>query len=296
MSDIEPDPGFRPDTSLALGERADPAPFFLVGTRKLVVLTIVTLGSYEIYWFYQHWRQVRRLGGEDVWPVARTLFTGFFSYALFKRMNEEADARGVPSVFSPLLLAIGYFVSVSCARFDAPLWLVVGTSIVPLALAQSIVNGLPQVQALPRPDRNERLSKTNWAGIGVFALLGLLMMLPDPEPSSGHVSIPTLAEDMNRDLPRTMSGGVTLERVEWAMDGVGLYVRITQLSDTELPKTDVVERVRRTLLEMACASSGLEGIALDRRIPLRYTIGDKGGARVALMELTSRAQCGVAEP
>ncbi len=276
---------------------SETVPFFLVGTRKFVVLSIATLGLYQFYWFYRHWRQLRQVGGEDVWPVVRTTFSGLFSYAFFVRVNEEAEAQGTPTLFSPVLLAIAYFVALTCARLGAPPWLVISAPIVPLALAQSVVNRFPQVQALPRGERNERLSKKNWAGVATFALLVVLLLLPEPPAAStGDVSIPTLAEEMNRDLPRTMTGGVMLDRVEWAMDGIGLYVRIAHLSQKELIASDVVDNVRGRLRQMACASSGLEGIALDRRIPLRYTIGDKGGSRVALLELTSRAQCGATAP
>jgi hypothetical protein len=276
-----------------------PVPFFLVGTRKLIVLSIATLGLYEAYWFYRHWQQLRRVGGEDVWPIPRTFFAGLFSYSLFSRVTQEADSQGAPSLFSPLLLAFVYFAALMSSRLGAAPWLVIGVSLVPLALTQVIVNGLPQVQALPRAARNERLSKKNWGGIVVFALLCLVLLLPEPDAGTvptGDVSIPSLADEMNRDLPRTMSGGVTLDRVEWAMNGVGLYVRVTQLTEKELVPTTVVDTVRRTLLQMACASAGLEGIALDRGIPLRYTIGDTHGSRVALMELTSRAQCAAATP
>ena len=274
-----------------------PVPFFLVGTRKLIVLSIATLGLYEPYWFYRHWQQLRQFGGEDVWPLARAAFSGIFSYSLFSRVHLEADAQGVPSLFSPLLLAIAYFTAVTSSRFGAASWVVIGASMVPLALTQSIINSLPQVRALPREARNERLSKKNWGGIVVFALLCLVLLLPDPDAQpTDHVSIASLAEEMNRDLPKPMSGGVTLDRVEWAMNGVGLYVRVTQLTATELAATTVVDTLRGTLLQMACASVGLEGLALDRGIPLRYTIGDTHGSRVALMELTSRAQCAAAGP
>lgn len=298
MSEIELASGFPSDAPSAPdAPPAEPVPFFLVGTWKLIVLCVTTLGLYEFYWFYRHWRQLKRFGGEDVWPVVRTAFAGLFSYTFFVRVNQEAEAQGAPTMVSPVLLAVTYFVALFCARLGASPWLVIGLSVVPLALAQSVINRLPQVHALPLVERNVRLSKKNWAGVATFALLVILLILPEPTAApTSDVSIPALAEEMNRDLPQPMTGGVMLDRVEWAMDGIGLYVRIVHLSEKELHTSDVVDNVRSRLLQMACAASGLEGVALDRGIPLRYSIGDHKGARVALMELTGRAQCAASAP
>jgi hypothetical protein len=294
MSEIELATGLAQDASHATVPAVpDPVPFFLVGTWKLVVLCVTTLGLYEFYWFYRHWRQLQRFGGEDVWPAARAVFAGLFSYTFFVRVNEEAEAQGASTVVSPALLAGTYFVALFSARLGASPWLVIGLSIVPLALAQAVVNRLPHVQALPPVQRNERLSKKNWASVATFGLLVILLMLPEPGPAStSDVSIPALAEAMNQDLPQPMTGGVMLDRVEWAMDGIGLYVRIVHLDEKELRTSDVLDGVRGRLLQMACAASGLEGVALDRGIRLRYSIADKAGSRVGVMELTSRAQCG----
>src|SRR5262245_22041834 len=66
---------------------SSPAPsgpaWFAVGTAKLVVMSVATLGLYQIYWFYQQWKRVRD-GGEDVWPLPRAIFGVLFSYPLFK--------------------------------------------------------------------------------------------------------------------------------------------------------------------------------------------------------------------
>src|SRR5690349_14128455 len=47
------------------------APWFRVGTAKLLLMCVVTFGLYQIYWFYQQWRHVQRRG-ERVHPALRT--------------------------------------------------------------------------------------------------------------------------------------------------------------------------------------------------------------------------------
>ncbi len=82
-------PAARPGTAMpdsaadatAAAAGGPPAPWFRVGTSKFLLMCVVTFGLYEIYWFYQQWRHVQRRG-ESVHPALRTLFAGFFCYAL----------------------------------------------------------------------------------------------------------------------------------------------------------------------------------------------------------------------
>ena len=136
MSETDVHVAFAPPVADLTPAAADaPAvPFFLVVTRKLVVLTVVTFGIYQVYWFYMHWRRLQRLGQEDVWPIARAAFGGLFCYWLFQRVNEEADEQGVPTLLAPGLLTVLYFVGVTSSRFCAPWWLAIGLTVIPLAL------------------------------------------------------------------------------------------------------------------------------------------------------------------
>jgi hypothetical protein len=267
-------------------------PFFLVGTRKLLVLTVVTFGLYELYWFYMHWRRQQQVGQEDVWPVVRALFAGFFSYSLFQRVNDEADTQGAPSLFSPVLLAVLYFVGLSCSRLGAPLWVTIAVTLVPLALTQSIVNGLPQVTALPSGMRNERLSKKNWAGLAGFAFVSVLLLLPEPAPATaGRVAVDTLVASASADLPRTMTGGVVLERIETVPDGVRLYVLLQNVKDGKEGEIDAVAKVRRSLLESACTSASVERTVLEGGHTVHYVLNSSTRTRIATMAVTTLAQC-----
>jgi cell division protein FtsW (lipid II flippase) len=183
MSETDAYPGFAPPVAVLASSDPAPAPvpFFLVGTRKLVVLTIVTLGVYQLYWFYMHWRRLQQFGNEDVWPIVRAAFGGLFCYWLFARVNDEADAQGTPTMLSAGLLTVVYFVGVTAVRLGAPFWLALGLTALPLALTQSIVNRLPQVTSLSKGERNVRLSKKNWALVALFALFVLVLLLPEPD-------------------------------------------------------------------------------------------------------------------
>jgi hypothetical protein len=88
------------DSASPEGVSQSAVPFFLVGTRKFVALHVVTLGLYQMYWFYRQWRKLRDVGGEEIWPIPRTIFCGLFSYWLFARVDEESDRHGLPGLLT----------------------------------------------------------------------------------------------------------------------------------------------------------------------------------------------------
>lgn len=71
------------------------APFFVVSPTKVMLLSICTLGVYQLYWFYMHWQRWRRGRSETVWPVARAIFALFYVHALERRIGDVLDARAV---------------------------------------------------------------------------------------------------------------------------------------------------------------------------------------------------------
>ncbi|BCS32271.1 hypothetical protein TBR22_A14810 [Luteitalea sp. TBR-22] len=271
-------------------------PFFLVGVPKFVVLSLLTFGLYQLLWWYRHWVRLRDVGGEDVWPVPRTVFANVFAYFFFDRVNEEADRQLTPTLLSPPLLAVAYFVALTSGYLGAPDWVPVVAPVLLLAYAQSVINALPTVQGLPGQARNTRFTLRNVGGVvGCVVLLVLFALMSQSTPArpdaDAAVSLDTVVEQLNRDLPQTVSGGLTMERVEGDAGGLVVFVRLTQVEVREAVNADVVGRAQRQLLEMACASEGIERMALDGGVPLRYTLVDKAHTAFASMHITSRAQC-----
>ncbi|MGW8391402.1 hypothetical protein [Pseudoduganella sp. HUAS MS19] len=62
------------------------ARFYVVSTRKLLVLYFMTIGLYHLYWNYKNWALHNRATGEGVWPVPRALFSIFFTHSLFREV------------------------------------------------------------------------------------------------------------------------------------------------------------------------------------------------------------------
>ena len=38
-------------------------------------MCLATLAFYQAYWFYMQWSRLRRYGGEDIWPLVRTVIS-----------------------------------------------------------------------------------------------------------------------------------------------------------------------------------------------------------------------------
>jgi hypothetical protein len=172
---------------------AQPAPWFRVGTAKLLLMCVVTFGAYEVYWFYQQWRHVERRG-ERVHPALRTLFTGLFCYALFRRVSQDATERGIARAPSAVWCAVAFVAPVVSVLMPEPWSTLSLLQLLPLAVVQRAASAAA-LAAVPGADPNTRLTPINWVGIAfgvMFMLLqALALTLPPPEPAPAK-PIPTV--------------------------------------------------------------------------------------------------------
>ena len=70
-------------------------PFFPVPTHKFVVLSICTLGIYELYWAYKNWQRIRLASGETLDPFWRAFFAPFWGFSLFRRVRDRVTSESV---------------------------------------------------------------------------------------------------------------------------------------------------------------------------------------------------------
>jgi hypothetical protein len=166
---------------------ADPDPgagaqpvFFPVGTIKLAIMSLATLGLYQLYWSYRNWKSVQRLTGDKLSAPLRALFYPLTSYFLFKRMRNEARGLHQDLAISAGPLAIAVLVLTLLWRLPDPYWLVSLLAFVPFLPVQSQVNQLNQKLA-SAADANSRLRGWNIVAIFVgglvlaLAVVGLLL-------------------------------------------------------------------------------------------------------------------------
>lgn len=179
----------------AVGALPDPSPpaeaeagaealaLYPMSELKLVVMSICTLGVYEVWWFYRNWKLRRDHRGRDVWPVARGLFCPIFAFSLFEDVREEAGRAGVAVAWSSGLRAVTFFVLNALGRLPDPYWLVTLAAFIPLLDVQATINAVNARRGQPaRVDST--FTGWNRAGIvlgGLFLLLAALGTFFPPE-------------------------------------------------------------------------------------------------------------------
>ncbi len=161
-------------------------PFFPVATHKFIVMSICTFGMYELYWFYQNWKRLREASQEDLSPFWRTFFAPLWSFSLFERVRDIANAARVPVGWSAGALAAIYLILSITWRLPDPWWLISLATLVPLVPVQRAAQRVnEQHGGMTEEDRNHRYSTLNLMTIvaGVSLLLTVILEMAFPEIS-----------------------------------------------------------------------------------------------------------------
>jgi len=157
-------------------------PLFAAGVTKVIVMSLVTFGIYELYWMYRHWRLIQGRDRSDIMPFWRAFFGVLFAYPLFKRIGEDGQSHGVEGSFAAGPLAAAYILTVLAWRLPDPWWLVGFASIFVCGAVQAYANKI-NLAVAPDHERNAKFTGWNWFGIvagGLFFALVLIgLSLPD---------------------------------------------------------------------------------------------------------------------
>jgi len=155
-------------TGAATAER-----FFLVSRNKFMVMCLATFGLYEIYWFYRNWKCIRERTGANISPVARAIFTLFFTHALLRDVKIAAAEVDVPARFNVQPAAWGFIILTLLNRLPEPYWMLSLVAFVPLVSVQDTINDIHR-RIAPNASPNSSFGLGNWLAIGIgFVFWGL---------------------------------------------------------------------------------------------------------------------------
>jgi hypothetical protein len=151
-------------------------PFFPVSAVKLVLMSVATMGIYEIYWFYRNWALYRKRNGSNIRPFWRAIFSVLFCYSLFSEVRKQAQKHGLDANLAAGFLAVVWIVLNVVWRLPDPYWMVSFLAVLALLPVQAAAN---RVNALVDPDhdRNGGFSAWNFLGLVIGALLLGLVLL-----------------------------------------------------------------------------------------------------------------------
>jgi hypothetical protein len=246
--------------------------WFAVGPTKLVVMSVVTLGFYQIYWFYQQWRRVRD-AGDDVWPLPRSLFGVIFGYSLFERVVQSARALAAPAA-SASGLAVAYIFLCLSSQLPLPYGLLALLSALPLAAVQRVANAVAE-RDFPDADPNRRLTAANWAGVGVagafLAFLAYAAIVREKPTSIEHLS--KIAAEVNRQQ-HTPSDGIVLDRVDAREGGLVYYFNVALEAQDRMVERK--PRLKELMVPRLCRDA-----LLKQGVSVRFVYNDTSGQEIA---------------
>ncbi|MCD8551211.1 MAG: hypothetical protein LRY75_19815 [Shewanella xiamenensis] len=151
-------------------------PLFHVSLAKFVIMFFATFGLYQIYWFYKQWQALKEYYDLDVWPIARCIFTVFFTHSLFVYVNEyiKEDNRSYRWNYSALATAYVLLVVVSSVLNQIetlPTSLILISIVIPLAVLYPLYEAQKAINFALEPldyEDNSSLTWLNWVWIVLF--------------------------------------------------------------------------------------------------------------------------------
>ncbi|MDE1466045.1 DUF4234 domain-containing protein [Spartinivicinus poritis] len=138
--------------------------YYSVSPVSFVLLSIFTLGIYEIYWAYKNWVYIKERDQSSIWPFWRAIFAPIWYYSLLSDLAKHSSTASTKSAITRLFLAVSYFITSALWKLDDPYWLLSFLSFFPL---------LPAVLSIPM-SKDPKVNKSHLMFWGMPAfLLGL---------------------------------------------------------------------------------------------------------------------------
>ena len=143
--------------------------FETIPVSKVVWLSILTCGIYEIVWFYKIWKRMDEKFGYKNTPFIRAIFAGITAFWLFPVLSRYIKKFNIKS-FNAILFAIVYFLLGISYKLPGALWLITCTTFVIIAIIQSKINKVNE-QNFPEAPVNK------WCGINTFwSIIGGMLL------------------------------------------------------------------------------------------------------------------------
>ena len=112
----------------------------IVSLNKFIFLSIVSFGTYGIWWKYKAWKFFKEKDNLDISPIARTIFSLFYLHSLLEEIQQFAEENGYEKSYSSTALFIGFIIVNFMSKLPDPYWLLSILSFVFLIPAVSALN------------------------------------------------------------------------------------------------------------------------------------------------------------
>ena len=111
-----------------------------ISVEKFIFYLIISLGIYQIVWFYRNWKFFKEKENLNISPFWRAIFAIFFINSLFKKMLKLSQEKGYKETYSSGWLTIFWFILTSLSSLPDPYWLISVFTFIPLLGPLNAIN------------------------------------------------------------------------------------------------------------------------------------------------------------
>ncbi|OON63796.1 hypothetical protein B0920_10725 [Massilia sp. KIM] len=168
--------------------------FYVVSRKKLAILYLATLGFYGVYWFYKNWSNYKNFNSDkfnvdqSIWPVARGIFSIFFTHALFREIKAYGrDKTALAEWNNELLATLLVLFTIASNILDRLSYRSIGspyTDVASLLIMMPLLGLLLSAQHKvnvscddPKAESNSHMTSVNYCWIALGAILWFLIVL-----------------------------------------------------------------------------------------------------------------------
>lgn len=143
--------------------------------KKIAVLSIITLGFYDLIWAYKLWETIRdEFGYKHINIVLRTLFMPITNFSLFEIINYHIRKYGIKG-FNPVIYAVMYIFFNLMGNLRMPYLLLTFCSSIYVIILQKKINTVNSTN-FPNAKVNEwNFANTMWTIICAVMLFYIFL-------------------------------------------------------------------------------------------------------------------------
>lgn len=168
--------------------------FYVVSRKKLAILYLATLGFYGVYWFYKNWSNYKNYSSDkfnvdqSIWPVARGIFSIFFTHALFREIKAYGRDKAALVEWNNATLATQLVLfTIASNILDRMSYRSIGspyTDVASLLIMMPLLGLLLSAQNMinvscddPKGESNSHITSVNYVWIALGAILWFFIVL-----------------------------------------------------------------------------------------------------------------------
>ena len=128
---------------------------------KIVILSILTFGFYDIVLLYNYWKVFKKRFGYAISPSCRAIFCGIYCFSLFPKLDKYIKTFNIPS-FPPIWLAIFFIFLSALYRLPNPYSILNSFTFVIFIIIQNRLNFINEQHFPNAKQNNWSLANTLW--------------------------------------------------------------------------------------------------------------------------------------